>query len=453
MELKQVVGDGGAVGRAAAAAGSVKSAQRLRQRGGKLLAGLRVGRAPGAGFGAAPGSGRGLFLKTLSIRLAARFFTEWSGSGAGPWEPRTRESPTITDVSWPRISSCEHMLLEKLGSFLHHCAKTKAFQLGISLHASAVKTGRQSEVFIGNHVLNFYAKCDCVDSAMRVFEEMPLRNSVTWSALISGFDQSNRPHLAIQLFSQMQKYFKPNEFVFASALSSCSGIKDSKLGQQIHAQALKLSHASVSFVLNSLILMYMKCGMCAHALLIFTDSECDFLTLVSYNIAITGLVENKEHRKGIEMFMIMCRRGLVPDRFTFAGLLGAGEVIYDLPVVMQLHCQMVKVGLDYTAFSGNVLMTLYPKFDLMAEMEKVFAMIEDKDVYSWNTALAACCRSEDNLKALCIFREMNGRDTGHAQNLESGERRRFAVLLIYSAADTHPTMYKGREPSPLKRGH
>ncbi|KAL2250926.1 UNVERIFIED_CONTAM: Pentatricopeptide repeat-containing protein [Sesamum indicum] len=298
------------------------------------------------------------------------------------------------------------MLPEKLGSFLHHCTKTKAFERGLSLHASAVKTGRQSEIFIGNHVLNFYAKCDCIDSAMRVFEEMPQKNLVTWSALISGFDQSNRPHLTIQLFSQMQKYFKPNEFVFASTLSSCSGIKDSKLGLQIHAQALKLSHASVSFVRNSLILMYMKCGMCAHGLLIFTDSECDPLTLVSYNIAITGLVENKEQEKGIEMFMVMCRGGLVPDRFTFAGLLGPGEVIYDLPVVMQLHCQMVKLGLDYTAFSANVLMTLYSKFDLMAEMEKVFTSIEERDVYSWNTAIAACCRSEDNSKALRIFRKM-----------------------------------------------
>ncbi|XP_011094093.1 pentatricopeptide repeat-containing protein At2g13600-like [Sesamum indicum] len=39
-------------------------------------------------------------------------------------------------------------------------------------------------------------------------------------------------------------------------------------------------------------------------------------------------------------------------------------------------------------------------------MEKVFTSIEERDVYSWNTAIAACCRSEDNSKALRIFRKM-----------------------------------------------
>ncbi|KAK6147440.1 hypothetical protein DH2020_018352 [Rehmannia glutinosa] len=261
----------------------------------------------------------------------------------------------------------------KLGSFLHYCAKAEAFRLGLPLHAASIKTGTRAEIFVGNHVLNFYAKCGCMDSARHVYDEMPHRNLVTWSAMISGYDQSNKPHSALQLFSRMQKYFKPNEFVFACALSSCSVIKDLNLGQQIHAQALKLSHASVSFVLNSLILMYMKCGMCDEASLIFTDSKPNFLTLVSYNIAITGLVETKQVEKGIEMFTAMCRQGLVPDRFTFAGLLGTGEPIYDLSVVMQLHCQMVDCK---------------------------------RDAISWNTAIVAFCHCNENSKALTVFRDM-----------------------------------------------
>ncbi|KAK6147425.1 hypothetical protein DH2020_018337 [Rehmannia glutinosa] len=295
---------------------------------------------------------------------------------------------------------------EKLGSFLHYCAKTKAFRLGLPLHAASIKTGTRAEIFVGNHVLNFYAKCGCIDSARQVYDEMPHRNLVTWSAMISGYDQSNKPHSALQLFSRMQKYFRPNEFVFASALSSCSVIKGLNLGQQIHAQALKLSYASISFVLNSLILMYMKCGMRDEASLIFTDSKPKFLTLVSYNIAITGLVETKQVEKGIEMFTAMCRQGLVPDRFTFAGLLGTGEPIYDLSVVMQLHCQMVKLGLDYMAFSGNVLIILYSKFDLIKESEKMFRSIVKRDAISWNTAIVAFCHCNENSKALTVFRDM-----------------------------------------------
>ncbi|KAH6802542.1 hypothetical protein C2S51_033988 [Perilla frutescens var. frutescens] len=298
-------------------------------------------------------------------------------------------------------------MLQKLGFFLHHCAKAKAFRLGISIHAAAIKTGRLAETSICNHILNFYAKCGTIHSAHQLFDEMLHRNLVTWSAMISGYDRRDIPHSALELFSEMQKQnFKPNEFVFASALSSCARLRDLILGQQIHALAVKLSHCSVSFVANSLILVYMKCGVCADALSVFDDSNFVLPTLVSYNIAITGLVENKLLEKGMGLFTIMLRRGLVPDRFTFAGLFGPGGTVYGLSMVMQLHCQMMKLGLDRMAFSGNVLMTTYSRFSLYEESEKAFRSIVERDVISWNTAITDCCRCEDNSKAVAVFREM-----------------------------------------------
>ncbi|XP_047962320.1 pentatricopeptide repeat-containing protein At3g03580-like [Salvia hispanica] len=299
------------------------------------------------------------------------------------------------------------MLLQNLGFFFHHCAKAKALRSGISLHAAAIKIGRVAETSICNHILNFYAKCGLLHPAQQMFDEMPHRNLVTWSAMISGYNLWGRPHKALQLFSNMQKHFKPNDSVFSSALSSCASSRDSNLGPQIHASALKLNYCSVSFVVNSLILVYMKCGMCADALSVFSDSNFVHPTLVSYNIAITGLVDNKQFEKGMELFVILLRRGLLPDRFTFAGLLGAGEALYGLSTVLQLHCQMVKLGLDCMSFSGNVLMTLYSKFCLFRESDKVFRSIGEKDVCSWNTIISDCCHCDDHSKALDVLREMD----------------------------------------------
>ncbi|XP_057778848.1 pentatricopeptide repeat-containing protein At3g53360, mitochondrial-like [Salvia miltiorrhiza] len=299
------------------------------------------------------------------------------------------------------------MTLQNLGLFLHHCAKAKALRRGVSLHAAAIKTGRLAETSMCNHILNFYAKCGLLHPAHQVFDEMPHRNLVTWSALISGYNLWDTPHKALQLFSEMHKHFKPNDSVFSSALSSCARSRDLNLGQQIHALALKLSYCSFSFVVNSLLLVYMKCGMCADALSVFCDSNFVQPTLVSYNIAITGLVESKLQEKGMELFVELLRRGLLPDRFSFAGLLGAGETVYGLSTVVQLHCQMVKLGLDCTSFSGNVLITLYSKFSLFQESDRAFRCIGEKDVVSWNTAIADCCRCEDHSKALDVFREMN----------------------------------------------
>ncbi|KAI3754728.1 hypothetical protein L1987_54517 [Smallanthus sonchifolius] len=112
---------------------------------------------------------------------------------------------------------------------------------------------------------------------------MPDRNHVSWSAMISGYDQAGRPLKAIQLFSRM-KVEEANEFVYASAVSAC---------------------ANVSFVSNSLDSMNMKYGWSSDALSVFiTNSERH---TVAYDAMVKGLVENKQVEKAYEMFKLMCQ--------------------------------------------------------------------------------------------------------------------------------------------------
>ncbi|KAK4368859.1 hypothetical protein RND71_012651 [Anisodus tanguticus] len=290
------------------------------------------------------------------------------------------------------------MVPEILGSILHHCSKTKAFHYGLSLHAATIKSGLQGDVFISNHILNMYAKCGNINFASQIFNEMSKRNLVTWSAMISGYDQDGKHLMAINLYSQMP--LEPNEFVLASALSSCANLLALKLGKQIHAQSIKLGCSSISFVSNSLISMYMKNDQCGDALSVFARTPN--LTDVSYNTIIMGLVESNQREKAFEVYKSMCQQGLVPDRFTFVGLLGTD----DLEKGMQLHSQTIKLNLDKTAFIGNIIMIMYSNLNLLDEADKGFRSIKEKDVISWNTLIAACSRCDDHSKALVVFREM-----------------------------------------------
>lgn len=295
------------------------------------------------------------------------------------------------------------MIPEILGSLVHNCSKTRAFRYGLSLHAVVFKTGMQSNVFISNHILNMYAKCGNINFAHQVFDEMSERNLVSWSSIISGYYQTGKPLMAVEVFSQMQ--LEPNEYIFASAISACASLLALKLGEQIHAQSVKLSHSSISFVSNSLISMYMKCGQCSDAFSVFMGTSGP--NSISYNALITGLVENQQPERGFEVFRHMCRQCLMPDRFTFVGLLGTCTTADDLRRGMELHCQIIKLKLDSTTFIGNVIITMYSKFNLVEEAEKVFRSIEEKDVISWNTFITACSHCVDYGKGLNVFREMS----------------------------------------------
>ncbi|KAL6970941.1 hypothetical protein U1Q18_030619, partial [Sarracenia purpurea var. burkii] len=298
-----------------------------------------------------------------------------------------------------------HVVPETIGSLLHNCSKTRALRHGLSLHAAVVKSGMQADVIISNHIVNVYAKCGKITFARKMFDEMSERNLVSWSALISGYDQAEEPTMAIELFSKMR--LDPNEYVLASAISACASLLALTEGKQIHAQSVKFGYSSVSFVSNSLVSMYMKCGRCSDALSVFSCiSEPNS---VSYNAIIGGLVENKQAEKGYEVFKQMRRQGLLPDRFTFVGLLGVCSTSDDLGRGLVLHCQTIKLKLDSTSFIGNVIITMYSKFGLIEEAEKAFRLIEEKDAISWNTLIAACSHCDDHPKGLSIFKEMANR--------------------------------------------
>ncbi|KAI3984610.1 hypothetical protein MKX01_040487 [Papaver californicum] len=54
-----------------------------------------------------------------------------------------------------------------------------------------LKTGFVNSVFVGSALLDMYAKCGCIALGCRVFEEMPERNVVSWTAIISALGRAS----------------------------------------------------------------------------------------------------------------------------------------------------------------------------------------------------------------------------------------------------------------------
>ncbi|PRQ22491.1 putative pentatricopeptide [Rosa chinensis] len=76
------------------------------------------------------------------------------------------------------------------------------------------------DLFVSNHLINMCSKFGYLDHARQLFDEMPRRNLVTWTALISGYAQRGRAVACFRLFAAMLAHYLPNEFAFTSVLSS-----------------------------------------------------------------------------------------------------------------------------------------------------------------------------------------------------------------------------------------
>jgi len=70
-----------------------------------------------------------------------------------------------------------------------------------------------------------YAQNRLLDMALKLFNEMPQRNLVSWNAVIVGFAQSGNGEEALQSFRQMQlANVRADSKTFSSILQVCAGL-------------------------------------------------------------------------------------------------------------------------------------------------------------------------------------------------------------------------------------
>ncbi|KAL9226172.1 hypothetical protein vseg_002014 [Gypsophila vaccaria] len=111
-----------------------------------------------------------------------------------------------------------------LVSVISACASVSAISIGSSLHAVSIKEGlSHGNTYVGTALLNFYAKCGDAIDGRKVFDEMGVRNEVTWSSMIRGYGMHGDGEESFALFNDMLKdNIEPNEVVFTVILSACS---------------------------------------------------------------------------------------------------------------------------------------------------------------------------------------------------------------------------------------
>ncbi|KAG0456705.1 hypothetical protein HPP92_024493 [Vanilla planifolia] len=108
-------------------------------------------------------------------------------------------------------------------SLLSICTRINGLDLGCTLHGLILKTNAGcSDVFVQNVLMDMYAKCGSLACSLSLFDEMPERNLVSWTVLISGLGLHGRCVEAVQVFQQMQQEgFVPDGVAFSAILSAC----------------------------------------------------------------------------------------------------------------------------------------------------------------------------------------------------------------------------------------
>ncbi|KAK8947824.1 Pentatricopeptide repeat-containing protein [Platanthera guangdongensis] len=96
-------------------------------------------------------------------------------------------------------------------------------RLGKWIHCHAIKNEIEVDDVLGSALVDMYSKCGNVEATIILFESLPKKNPITWSALIGGLALNGRAHDAITHFHMMEKEGGiPTDVMFLGVLNACS---------------------------------------------------------------------------------------------------------------------------------------------------------------------------------------------------------------------------------------
>ncbi|CAL1386352.1 unnamed protein product [Linum trigynum] len=281
------------------------------------------------------------------------------------------------------------------------CAKLTDLVSGRCLHCYTIKTGSVSDLMVGNTILSMYAKCGTIDhDASRFFDEMALKDAVTYAAIISGYVQNGYAEEALGMFHKLKlSGLVPDVLTMTGILPACSHLAALQHGYCSHAYAIVHGFTCHTIVSNALIDMYAKCGKIHTARKVFdTMHKKD---VISWNAMIDAYGIHGLGKDAVSLFQKMqqVEEEIEPDDVTFIGLLSACSHSGLVAEGKQLFGSMTQdFGISPT-MDHYICMT-----DLLSRaghFEEVYKFIQDMpfkpDVRVWGAVLAAC-RIHKNIK-------------------------------------------------------
>uniref|UniRef100_A0A9I9CVH9 Pentatricopeptide repeat-containing protein n=1 Tax=Cucumis melo TaxID=3656 RepID=A0A9I9CVH9_CUCME len=110
-------------------------------------------------------------------------------------------------------------------SILGACAELGALETGKKIHESLKEKHYKIEGYLGNAIVDMYAKCGELALALEVFNEMEMKPVSCWNAMIMGLAVHGHCEKALEMFDSMKAEdgdHKPNRVTFIALLIACS---------------------------------------------------------------------------------------------------------------------------------------------------------------------------------------------------------------------------------------
>ncbi|KAK7401712.1 hypothetical protein VNO78_13410 [Psophocarpus tetragonolobus] len=281
-------------------------------------------------------------------------------------------------------------------------------------------------------MLTAYAHNGQINNARKVFDQMPKRTTVSYNAMISAYIRNGcNVSKAYELFSVLTER---NLVSYAAMIMGFVKAGKFHMAEELYCEAPhEFQDPACS---NALINGYLKIGEVNEALRVFENmAERDVVSwsamvdglcrdgrvaaardlfdrmpernVISWSAMIDGYMGKGFFQEGFCLFMDMRREGLVEVNSTSVTLMfkacgNSGR----LPEGMQIHGLVLCLGFEFDNVLTNSVITMYCMLGCTGMAGKVFCNMRDKDLVTWNSLISGYVHNNEVEAAYRIFERM-----------------------------------------------
>ncbi|TQE01886.1 hypothetical protein C1H46_012510 [Malus baccata] len=234
---------------------------------------------------------------------------------------------------WNTVISCYYQdgqahratdLFEKMRSFgfmpnsitlttvISSCARLLDLERGMEIHKGLIKNRLILDSVVCSAVVDMYGKCGCLDMAKEVFEQIPIKNVISWNFMITAYSVTGDSRSCIQLFRRMNdEGTSPALTIFSSILLASSRSAQLHHIKLIHGFIIRNNIETDIYIYNSLMDLYFMCGNVSSAENVF--EKMPKTNAVSWNVMISGYVKMGYYFGAPAMYDDMKEAGVRPN--------------------------------------------------------------------------------------------------------------------------------------------
>ncbi|KAJ0780985.1 putative tetratricopeptide-like helical domain superfamily [Helianthus annuus] len=366
----------------------------------------------------------------------------------------TNFPPWLSSLTSSSSSSSPKFILnqEQLCRLLSISGREHNFKIGSSIHCSIIKNPRfhnpinNPHISIWNSLLFLYSKCAHLYDAHKLFDEMPVRDTISFNTIISGCFKKELFNVGFDYFKLMygsSGAYRFDRGTITTILSVCEGWEFVNVSKMIHTLVVVNGYERETTVANALITAYFCCGCSGFGRQVFVETSDR--NVVTWTAMISGLAQNRYCEGSLKVFVEM-RRGVVsPNTLTYLSSLLACSGLNAFKEGCQIHGLVLKLGMNTDLHIESALMDMYSKCGSVRDAWQIFESAQVLDEVSMTVILVGFVQNGCEEEAVQVFVRMVKAGIKIDPNMVS------AILGVFGG-DTSLAFGKQIQSMVLKKG-